>query len=91
MAAAEKIRAWREASGLSQRAAAEQASMSQAAWCEYETGAMTNPAADIVQAFDRLTAGTVHHITLGDWQARPGPRRAKRPSGKQRRAHGDGR
>jgi transcriptional regulator with XRE-family HTH domain len=62
--ASEKLLAWRLAGGLSQRQAAERADISQAAWCEYESGNGSTPKVD--QAI-RIAALTKGHVAVEDW------------------------
>ncbi len=65
--AAEKLRAWRVARDLSQAAAAKQASVSQAAWSDYEAG-KKKPGIEQAIRISELTEDTEHHVSVRDWR-----------------------
>ena len=62
MRAAQKLLEWRKARGLSQRAAATQAGLTQNQWQSYEAGG--SPRAAAMAALVKLTGG---FVTLSDW------------------------
>ena len=62
MTAAEKLVKWRHDNGLSQRAAAKKAGLSQPAWQSYESGGLPKTPAAV--KIERATGGAV---TVSDW------------------------
>lgn len=59
----EKLRAWRDRSGISQADAAEKIGTKQRTWASWETDG-TTPEIDFAEALEKLTTGAV---TMRDW------------------------
>lgn len=62
----EKVKAWRQACGLSQKAAAKRAEVSQGTWCDWEVG-RKRPAIEQIVKLSTMTAASEHAITLHDF------------------------
>ncbi len=63
---ARKLKAWREACGLSQAAASRRAAASQGAWSAWETG-HKRPSIEQIVKLAALTASSEHAVTLTDF------------------------
>ncbi len=63
---AERLRAWREASGLSQGQAAKRVGASQGAWSAWEAG-RKRPSIEQIVKLAAITASSEHAVTLHDF------------------------
>lgn len=68
MAIGRKLRKWREDNGLTQRAAAKRAGVSQAAWQNAETDQVKRIGFDVVR---KIVAATDGRLSYDDFASRP--------------------
>lgn len=67
---AEKLKAWREAAGLRQGAAAKRVGATQATWSAWEVG-HKRPSIELIVELCKLTAASEHAVSLHDFVESP--------------------
>lgn len=75
--AREKLRAWREARGLSQTQAAALVDVWQGSWSAWESG-RKRPSIEQLLALEALTRNSRHRVRVADWVESDEDREARR-------------